>query len=51
MSNKHRISVTILTVHNAHNYVFYLNSDINKDKPYLMNDAKQFISCFFSDYS
>ena len=31
---------------NADNHVFYINSDINKDKPYLMNDVEPFISCF-----
>ena len=34
------------TVQNAHNHVFNFYSDINKDKPYLMNDVKPFISCF-----
>ena len=35
-----------LTVQNAHSHFFYFNSNINKDKPHLMNDAKPFISCF-----
>ena len=35
-----------LTVQNAHSHVFYFNSNINKDKPHLMSDAKPFISCF-----
>ena len=35
------ISVTIFIMLNVHSHVF--NSDINKDKPQLMNDVKPFI--------
>ena len=34
------------TVQNAHNHVINFISDINKDKPYLMNDVKPLTSCF-----
>ena len=40
-----------LTIQNAHSHVFYLNSNINNDKPHLMNDAKPFISCFLVNAS
>ena len=40
-----------LTVQNAHSHVYYLYSNINKDKPHLMNDAKPFTSFFLSECS
>ena len=40
--DKHSMS-QFFTVQNAHNHVFYFNSD--KDKSHFMNDVKPFISC------
>ena len=34
-----------MAIENTHSHVFNFNTDINKDKPHLMYDAKPFISC------
>ena len=39
----------LLAVQNAHSHVLIFNSDINKEKPHLMNNVKPSISCFLAN--